>query len=223
MTGRAVRQLGCGANIPFRCEFFAKFRLVRRRFPIHVENLIQRAKRLLRIAMAVKTPLHQQGRRLEYERHLIDLAVTGGAAHTFVDMNAVIEIDEISKTVNSYPLDGLVGAIALPHGLEVIRVVEEHRVAVHAGFCGRDSRDGRGFYARMTVSAVDAIVADMVFVAELHGLLARNILIRGIGRAGYPQHSRECEPSKEYSGEHTEARDEIRAAVKNLGHVIVAL
>jgi hypothetical protein len=223
MTGRAVRQLGCGANIPFRCEFLADFRLVRRRFPIHVENLIQRAKRLLRIAVALDAPLHQQGRRLEYERHLIDLAVTRGAAHSFVDMNAVIEIDEIRQPVNLHPLDGLVGAIALPHGLEVISVVEEHRVAVHAGLCGGDTRDGRGFYARVTVSAVDAIVADVVFVAELHRLLARDILIRGIGRASDPQHSRECEPSQKYSGEHTESRDEIRAAVKNLGHVIVAL
>jgi hypothetical protein len=75
----------------------------------------------------------------------------------------------------------------------------------------------------VTVSAVDTIVADMVFVAELHRLLARDILIRGIGRASDPQHSRECEPSQEYSGEHTKPGDEIRAAVKDLGHFNLAL
>jgi hypothetical protein len=223
MTRRAVRQLGCGANIPFDCEFLAEFRLVRWRFPIHIENLIQRAKRLLRVAVAVEAPRHQQGRSLEYERHLIDLAVTRGAAHAFVDMNAVVEIDEICKAMNLHPLDGLVGAIALPHGLEVIRIVEKHRVAVHAGFCGGDSRDGGCFHARVTISAVDTIVADMVFVAKLHGLLARDILIRGIGRASDPQHACESKPSEKNCGKHTKPGDEICAAVKNLGHLFVAL
>jgi len=223
MTGRAVRQLGYGADIPFHCEFLAEFSLVCGRFSIHVENLIQWAKSVPRIAVALDAPLHQQGRRLEYERHLIDLAVTGGATNAFVDMNAVIEIDEIGKTVNLHPLDGLVGAIALPHGLEVIRVVEEHRVTVHAGLCGGDSRDGRGFHARVTVSAVDTIVADMVFVAELHRLLARDILIRGIGRASDPQHACESKPGEKNCRKHTEPGNEIRAAVKDLGHVNLAL
>ena len=109
------------------------------------------------------------------------MAVTRGAADTFVDVNAVIEIDEISQPVNLYPLDGLAGAITLAHWTEVVGVVEEHRVAVHAGFCGGNSSDGTGFYTGVTVSTVNTIVADMVFVAKLHGLLAENILIRGIG------------------------------------------
>jgi hypothetical protein len=54
-------------------------------------------------------------------------------------------------------------------------------VAVHAGFCGGNSSGGTGFYTGVTVSTVNTIVADMVFVAKLHGLLAENILIRGIG------------------------------------------
>ena len=75
----------------------------------------------------------------------------------------------------------------------------------------------------MTVAAVDAVVARVMLVAELHGLLAKDILSGKVRRTGERQYPGESNPRQENRGKQTESRDEIRAAVKNLGHVCVAL
>src|SRR6266480_2879015 len=84
-----------------------------RSLPVHIENLIFGAENLLRVAMALHAPLHQQRVGLEHQRHLVDLSVARRAAHALVDMNAVIEIDEIGQAVNFDPLDGFIAAITL--------------------------------------------------------------------------------------------------------------
>ena len=78
-----------------RRKLLADFGLVGGRLPIHIGDLIVRAQILLRIAMAIETPLHGQRLGLKHERHLIDLAVAGGATNTLIHVNAVIEIYEI--------------------------------------------------------------------------------------------------------------------------------
>src|SRR5215470_1661680 len=75
----------------------------------------------------------------------------------------------------------------------------------------------------MTVAAIDSVIAHVMLVAELDRLLARNVLPRQIRRTRKRQYSRECQSRQKNCGEKAEARDEIRAAVKNLGHVRVAL
>src|ERR1700674_2985774 len=96
-------------------------------------------------------------------------------------------------------------------------------MAVHAGLRRRDAGNGGSFHSGMTVAAVNAIIAYVMFVAELHRLLTGNVLPRHVGRArhredGYERHSDQKEGRK-----HTESRDEIRTAMKNLGHVCSAL
>src|SRR5260370_2037427 len=162
------------------------FRLIIGSFPIHIENLIFGAENRLGISMALHTPLHQQRICLQYQRHLIDLPVASRAAHTFVDMNAVIEINEIGQAMNFDPLDGLVAAIALANGLEVRRSVEENRMAIHAGLRRRDTGHGGSFDAGMAVAAVDAVIADVVFMAELHWLLTGGVLPRQVTPACHP-------------------------------------
>jgi hypothetical protein len=75
----------------------------------------------------------------------------------------------------------------------------------------------------MTVAAVKSVVANVVFVAELHGLSTRNVLIGRIGRTRQPQDAHETQPNEKNSREQTKSRNKIRAAMKNLGHVSVAL
>jgi len=141
--------------------------------------------------MAIEAPLHQQGRSLENQRHLIHGTVARRAAYALVDVNAVIEIDEIGQPVHFHPLNRLVGAIAFPHRLEIARVIEQHGVAIHTGFRRRNTRNRGGFHTGVTVAAVDAVVADMVLVTELDRLLARNVLIRRIRRAGHSDDGRD--------------------------------
>src|SRR5260370_22985945 len=96
-------------------------------------------------------------------------------------------------------------------------------MAVNEGFGRGDAGNGGSFHAGMTVAAVDAVIADVMLVAELHRLLTGNVLPRHVRRTrhredGYERHSDQKERRK-----HTEPGDEIRTAMKNLGHVFSAL
>jgi hypothetical protein len=104
-------------------------------------------------------------------------------------VNAVVEIDVVRKPMHANPLDGFVGSVTLANGLQVTGIIEENGMTVHAGFSGRDSGGGGGFYAGMTIAAIDAVVARMMFVAELNRLLAGDVLVRQIGSTRQTHHS----------------------------------
>src|ERR1700704_2235020 len=70
-------------------------RIVRRRLIPHVEHLLARPQVLFRSAMAVQAELHLQRFLLIHQWHLVHWAVTGVAAHTLIDVNAVIEVHKI--------------------------------------------------------------------------------------------------------------------------------
>src|SRR5260370_42674062 len=93
----------------------------------------------------------------------------------------------------------------------------------HAGFRWRAAGEGRSLHASMTVAAVDPVVADVVFMAELHRLLTGNVLPRHIGRTRHREHSHERDSDQKKSRKDTESRDEIRTAMKNLSHGCSAL
>jgi hypothetical protein len=223
MTGGAALQLPNALNLIFRRQPLADFRLVRGSFPIHVENLIARAENRFRIAMAVQAPMHQKRAGLKDQGHLVNLAVARGAANTFVDVNTVIEIDVVREAMDANPLDRFIGSITFAHRLQVAGVVEEHGMAIHAGLGGGHAGSGGGFNAGMTVTAVDAVIADVMLVAELNGLFAGNVLVRQIGSAGQSHDSAERQGGQQRTKKDTHPGDEVRTAVKNLRHVNFAL
>jgi len=96
-------------------------------------------------------------------------------------------------------------------------------MAIHAGFCGGNSGNRGGLDASVTKTAIDAVIADMVLVAELHGLLARDVLAGKIGRPGDSEDGGEPKRRQQNSSEETETCGEVCAAMKNLGHVGFAL
>jgi len=191
MTGGAALQLLNALNLIFRGQPLTDFRLVRGSLPIHVEDLIARAENRFWIAVAVQAPMHQKRAGLKHQGHLIDLAVARGAANTFVDVNAVIEIDVVREAMHANPLDGFIGSVTFAHGFQVAGVVEQHGMAIHAGLGGGHAGSGGRFNAGMTVTAVDAVVAHVMLVAELNGLLAGNVLVRQIRSAGQSHDSAE--------------------------------
>ena len=191
MTGRATGELDCRPDLVFGGQLFADSFLICGGFPIHVEDLVLRANVLFWIAVAVKAPLHGQGRGLKDKGHLVDGAVARRAADSLVDVNAVIEIDVVSEAVNPDPLNRFIGFEAVADGFEIIDIVEENGVAIHAGFCGRNSRVGGSFDAGVTVTTVDAIIADVVLVAELDGLLTSDALVGDVRRTRNKQHTRQ--------------------------------
>jgi hypothetical protein len=160
---------------------------------------------------------------LKHQGHLIDLAVTGRAAHAFVHVNAVIEINEVRQTMHANPLDGFISAITFAHRLQIPDIVEQHGMAIHAGFGGRDSGGSGCLDAGMTVAAINTVISNVVLVAELDRLLARDVLVRQIRSAGQTHHTTKSQSREERAKKDTDLGDEIRAAVKNLGHVKFAL
>jgi hypothetical protein len=149
--------------------------------------------------------------------------VTGGTANALVNVNAVIEIDVIGQAVHALPLDGLIGTVTFANGLEITDVIEQHGVAIHAGFSGRNAGKRGSFHAGMTVTTIDAVVAHVVLVAELYGLRARHTLVGDVRRSRDEENRPKRKTSKGRPSEQTKPSEEIRTAMKNLSHVSVAL
>ena len=218
MTRGAALQLRNALNLILRRQLFPDFRLVCWCLPIHVENLVAGAQNRFRVAMTIEAPLHQQGRSLKHQRHLVDLAVARRATHAFVDVNAVVEIDIVGQAMHANPFDGFISAITFAHRFQVAGAIEQHGMAIHARLGRRNPGSSGAFHSGVTVTAVDAIVADVVLVAELDGLLARDVLVCQIGRTRQTHHTPKRQGRKQRPKKDTELRDKIRAAVKNLGH-----
>src|SRR6185503_9625202 len=97
--------------------------------------------------------------------------VTGRTADTLFYVNAVIEISEVRQIVYADPLDRLAASETRAHRFEVWTIGPDLFVTVHARRGGRQSGGSRCFYRRVTVTAIAAVVADMMFVTELNRLL----------------------------------------------------
>ena len=121
---------------------------------------------------------------MKHQRHLVDGTVARGAADAFVNVNAVVEIHVIGQAMYFHPLNRLVGAVAFAYRFKIADVVEQNGMAVHAGFCGRNAGVGGVFNAGVAITAIDAVIANVMFVAELDGLYPDNThigYIRGSG------------------------------------------
>jgi len=145
------------------------------------------------------------------------------AADAFIDVNAVVEIDKVGKPVDFHPLNRLVCAETLANGFEVRSVGIQDGMAIHAGFRGGDARDGGSLNRGVTIAAIEPVVSNVMLMAELHGLRARNVLVRGIRRPRQPQYADEPQANQKNSREQAESGNKICASMKNLGHVSVAL
>ena len=78
--------------------------LVFSRLPGHVKDLFGRPEAPLRVAMAVEAPLHLKRLLLPHQGHLIDSAVAAYASDALLHVDAVVELDEVGKIVNTGPL-----------------------------------------------------------------------------------------------------------------------
>src|SRR4051812_21009330 len=99
--------------------------------------------------------------------------MTRGAPDAFLNVNAVVEIDEIGQVVDLHPGDRLAGAPAFAHGLEQLGVGPNSRVAGHARFGGGEAGKVGVFNRCVAVTAVDPKAADVVIVTEGDRLVAR--------------------------------------------------
>ena len=121
--------------------------------------------------MASYAPFHLQSVFLINGWHVVDLAVARRTSDTLCNVNAVIEICKFGQIVNAFPLDRFVVSEARSNRFKIFAVGPQLAVAIHTRLCGRHAGTRRGFDGRMAIAAVDAVVADVVFMAELNRLL----------------------------------------------------
>jgi len=96
-------------------------------------------------------------------------------------------------------------------------------MAIHAGLRRGDARDGGSLNRGVTIAAIEPVVSNVMFMAELHRLRARNVLVRGIRGPRQPQYADESQANQKNSREQAESGNEICTSMENLGHVSVAL
>ena len=158
------------------------YRFAPRRFLItHIEDLISVPQIFFRSTMAVQAPLHLQRRGVVHQRHPVHRPMTGIAAHTFVDMNAVIEIGKVGQIVHPGPNQRLTTAIAFPDWFQQWRIRPNLSVTVHAGLGRRDPGKAGSFNRSMTVEAINSLAGNVVLVTERHRLRPAHTSIGHIG------------------------------------------
>src|ERR1051326_8931592 len=129
MTRRTAGQL---LDLILLDQLLTQLELIRRRLAVDPEHGRPRPNVLLRIAMTVDAPFHLQRLLLPHERHAIHRPMAGRAPDPFVNVNAVVEVEEIGQVVHARPLNRSAGPEALAYRFEKRTVRKNLRVAVHA-------------------------------------------------------------------------------------------
>ena len=168
--------------------------------------------------MAFQAPLHVQRLFSPHQGHLIHSPVAGGAADAFLDVNAVVEIDEIWQVVDSAPLQRLAGPKTGPHRFQHGAIGPNLGVTGHADFGGGDAGERRRLYRGVAIAAVDSHAAHMVFMAERHRLFAGNSGLRHI-RGPFDDSGHPDEPAdNKYGAKDACLGERVRAWVEYLSH-----
>jgi hypothetical protein len=199
-------------------KFCSERDLIRRRLPLHAEDLLTRPHKTLRITVALQAPFHVERVLAPHERHLIDSPMTGNAAYSFVNVDAVIEISKSGHIVDPYPFDGLARSVTFPHRRKQRTVRPDLGMAIHADFRRRNAGKSRVFYRGVTVSTVDPVVTDVVLVTELNRLRARHTDSSHIGRSVNGSHERQEQYNYGNAAEDADPGNRVCASVKYLGH-----
>lgn len=134
---------GCLIFITFVVEYYrarAGWLLV-----AHVEDFAAGAQIFFGRAVAAEAPFHLQALLLVHQRHLVDGAVAGVAADSFINVNAVVEINEVGELVHARPLQRFAGFVAGADRFEELGIGPDLGVAVHARLGRWNAGEARGF------------------------------------------------------------------------------
>ena len=169
--------------------------------------------------MALNAPFHLQRGNLRDEWHLIDAAMARRAADALRDMDRVIEINVVRQVVDAVPVNRDARLPAIAHRRKVGRRREQLRVAVHAGLDRGHSSGRTAFDGRVAIAAVDAIIADVMLVAELNRLRLDGIRLIPIRRARQAEKNIiDSERRKRAGPDDRSPRNRVRTLIKNLPH-----
>lgn len=105
MTSKAISYRSRILDVIFRYQLASQIFLIRRVLIVNIEDLGFWPDELFRVPVTVHAPVHVEVVHAVSERHLIHLSMASGAPDSFVDVNAVIEINEVGKIVDANPLN----------------------------------------------------------------------------------------------------------------------
>ena len=215
MTDRAV----CLALHVVHFNQLVSGRVLVCRLPIEGKNVFARTNVFFWIAMTIQAPTHLQRVFPPHQRHFVDRPMTGLAGKPLFEMDAVIEVRKIGQIMNSRPTQRLAGAEAFADRLEHGTVGIELRMTVHTRLGRRDIGEVRIFDTGMTVAAIQANIAHVMFVAKRYGLLPNNAHFGVVRRTNVkgsqcdsPRHEKNCP-------ENTHPGDRVHAGMKDLRHI----
>lgn len=186
--------------------------------PVHIKDLALRTNKLLRFAMTSEAPFHLQRILLKNGGHVVDLAVTGRAADAFSNVNAVVKIGKLRQIVNAFPLYGRILAETFLYRFEIRAVVPYLAVTVHARLRRRHSRRRRSLDSLVTITAINAVVADVMLVAELNRLLPLDIAACQVRRACDLRVTQKGSARSNSSQNHADSGDIVSTLIKKLRH-----
>ena len=166
----APRTIDRWINIEFFDLLLRPFELVFGRGPGHVGDFRRGAEMFGGIAVTVEAPSHRKRFDLLDLGHLIDSSMAGDASDPGPEMGGMIEVSVIGEHVDADPFDRDPDLVAFPDRQELFGFGQNESMAVHAGLGWRDVGVGRDFDITMAVTAVDAEVAGMQFVAVVDRL-----------------------------------------------------
>ena len=133
-------------------------------------------------------------------------------------MDRVIEIGEVRQIVHANPFQRLAVFEAVAHWLQIRAIGPNLLVAIHADRGCRHAGRCRCLHTRMAITAIDAVIADVMFMTELNWLLALDVSARVPARARdfrrYPQRGEQ----NKNCAEDRRAREIVCAVTKYLWH-----
>ena len=145
--------------------------------------------------------------------------MTGRATHAFIDMNRVIEISEVRQVVHPHPLQRLARLETGAHRFEIRAVGPNLLVTVHADRGRGHARRSRRLNRRMTIPAIDAVVAHVVFVTELNRLLTLDVGARVPTRTVDLRSDEQRRGQNKSRAEDSRAGKIVRTVTENLWHL----
>lgn len=166
--------------------------------------------------MAGQAPLHGERRDARGQRHLIDGAMTGGAADALGDVNAMVEIDKVRQLVQALPAQDFLAARCADQRAQGRLIRIELRMAGHTGGYGGNSGKRRLFHGRMTVAALDAGIAHVMLVTEGYRLFQCLANAGRIGGHRAPTQNRD--DHRQYGAEQTQPDKKTETRMEQLCH-----
>jgi hypothetical protein len=217
MACAAIRQATAEVDVISRDQLFALV-WIGLWLPGRIVNLVLRTNVFLGRAMTIETPFHVEGLGFSRKRHLIDTTVAGRTTDAFCDVNAVIEIDVIRQIMDAVPLQRAVSGQAFTNGRQHRRVFPDLGMTGHAGIGAGQTGERRFFDSGVAISAIDAVVSDVVFMAERDRLIKRDVDVgcvrRPIDFGSRPSGA----ASQNYRANDDDSSVNVRFWRKQLGH-----